>query len=192
MRCRAARSVPTSTVPVLVSLPPLLLHVPPRPPLLFPLHSGVERHYLSRHCSLFQAFSPAWQTQVFLSSLLLRGTQGHPRTTPTVSCPLRLLENPFFATESVPLPLFPPLPVRDDPGPLLFHLSFASPLPQDLGAPGTLADRRRPPKTRPRLKALLYHRPTCVAPPQCALAAMTLLGRLPSSPWFFGCRCHCT
>jgi hypothetical protein len=44
--------------------------------------------------------------------------------------------------------------------PPFFHLSFASPLPHDLGSPGTLAGRRRPSETHGRLEALLCHRAT--------------------------------
>jgi hypothetical protein len=59
--------------------------------------------------------------------------------------------------EFTPLSSFPPPPVRVDYRPLFFRLSFASPLPRDLGAPRTLIGRRRPPELHRRLESHHCH-----------------------------------
>jgi hypothetical protein len=62
--------------------------------------------------------------------------------------------------------------VRVDPGPLFFHLSFSSPLPRNLGAPRTIAGRRRPPELHRRIKRC--HRHPNPPPHRCHTALVSL------------------
>jgi hypothetical protein len=111
-----------------------------------------------------------------------------------------IIGEPFSTTESTPLlPFLPPL-VSVDPGPLFFHLSFASPFPCDFGAPRTLTGRRCPPELHRRLES--RHRHPNPPPHRCHTASVSLtsphLARwighttsvlVPPTACCLGCRC---
>jgi hypothetical protein len=73
--------------------------------------------------------------------------------------------------------------VRVDPGPLFFHLSFSSPLPRNLGAPRTIAGRRRPPELHRRIKR--RHRHPNPPPHRCHTALVSLTPP-PHLAWWIG------
>jgi hypothetical protein len=114
------------------------------------------------------------------------------RITPTASHPLQSSENSFPRWSLPRSYRFCPLPVRDDPGSLFFRLSFASPLPRDLGVPGTLACQCRPPELHRCLKHR-HHHPN-PPPHRCHATSVNFyrhnLARLtPRFPWCSSRRC---
>jgi hypothetical protein len=180
--CRLTDARLRRTLPLPAARTPLLLYLAPAPPHIaptfFPCFPLLQQR--NRRADPSSPAIPVAPSRPRPSTLL--PPSHHPHR--LLSAPV--IREPFSVTESTPLPPFPPPLVKVDPKPLFFHLSFASPLPCDLGAPMTLIGRRRPPELHHRLER--HHRHPNPPPHRCHATSVSLTA--PTLPDGLATRCR--